>query len=77
MDTGETDPCDADTDNDGMPDGWEVHHGLDPLADDAGDDFDGDGFSNITEYNRGTNPEDSQSHPTRFMPWLPLLLGDD
>ena len=27
----ETDPLNADTDGDGLPDGWEVNHGLDPL----------------------------------------------
>ena len=29
----ETDPCDADTDGDGLPDGWETANGLDPLDD--------------------------------------------
>ncbi len=29
----ETDPCDVDTDGDGLPDGWEVANGLDPLDD--------------------------------------------
>lgn len=37
-----TDPASPDTDRDGMPDGWEVAHGLVPLFDDGGRDADGD-----------------------------------
>jgi hypothetical protein len=45
-----TDPNNADTDGDTMPDGWEVAAGSDPLVDDAGGDVDGDGLSNRDEY---------------------------
>ena len=76
VDSGETDPNNADTDNDGMPDGWEVQHGLNPLVNDAEEDLDGDGFSNIKEYQEGTLPDDPKSRPKRGMPWLQLLLGD-
>ena len=72
-----TDPCEADTEGDGMPDAWEIQYGLKPLVNDADKDADNDRFSNLTEYQRGTIPNDSQSHPPRAMPWLPLLLGDD
>ncbi len=52
-----TDPMDSDTDNDGMPDGWEVANGLDPLsAVDASQDPDGDGRTNLQEYQLGTDP---------------------
>ncbi|NLD35914.1 MAG: hypothetical protein GX654_03510 [Desulfatiglans sp.] len=71
------DCVDTDDDNDGMPDEWEEANGLDPLYDDASEDPDGDGFKNLLEYKRGTDPQDSRSHPPRAMPWLPLLLGDD
>ncbi len=66
----------SDTDHDNMPDGWEVTYGLDPKSNDASEDSDGDGASNITEYRRGTDPNDSGSYPSTAMPWLPLLLDD-
>lgn len=52
-----TDPNNADSDADGMDDGFEVDAGLDPLDDsDAVEDGDGDGLDNITEYFIGTDP---------------------
>ena len=50
-----TQPNDWDSDNDQLPDGWEWQYGLDPLSasnsDGAIGDPDGDGFSNLQEYN--------------------------
>ena len=52
-----------DTDSDGIPNGWEQAHGLDPLnPDDAAADNDGDGMSNLQEYLAGTNPTNAASH---------------
>jgi hypothetical protein len=76
VDSGETNPRNGDTDGDGMPDGWEVQYGLDPLVDDASEDADGDGFSNLIEYRRRTDPKDSENYPSVAMPWIPLLLDD-
>jgi hypothetical protein len=51
-----------DDDGDGMPNGWEQTHGLDPLnAADANADNDGDGMSNWQEYLAGTDPTNSAS----------------
>jgi len=45
-----------DTDGDGMPDWWEKFYGLDWQTPDSGLDTDGDGWGNLEEYLRGTNP---------------------
>ncbi|MCC6694070.1 MAG: CotH kinase family protein [Candidatus Hydrogenedentes bacterium] len=62
-----TDPMDLDSDDDLLPDGWEVNHSLDPNSD-AGDDGasgdpDLDTYSNLDEYDAGTDPRSDGSFP--------------
>jgi transcription elongation factor Elf1 len=63
----DTDPTNPDSDGDELPDGWEVANGLDP-QDTSGNygkygDLDGDGFSNLQEYNARTDPDNADSNP--------------
>jgi len=51
-----TDASREDTDRDGMPDDWEVLHGLDPTVDDSAGDRDLDWVSNLDEHAVGLNP---------------------
>ncbi len=52
-----TNPFSNDTDNDGMPDDWEVQYELNPVNSlDANQDKDKDGLTNLQEYQHGTNP---------------------
>ena len=47
----------VDTDQDGMPDQWEIEAGLNPSdPTDANGDCNGDGYTNIEKYINGINP---------------------
>ncbi len=52
-----------DSDEDGLLDDYEIAHKLDPKKNDANEDRDGDGFTNIEEFNAKTSPSDPLSHP--------------
>ena len=57
-------PEESDSDGDGIPDAWERAHGLNPVdPDDAAKDPDGDHFTNLEEFDSGTDPNDAKSHP--------------
>jgi hypothetical protein len=45
-----TRPAGWDTDQDGMPDYWEIEHGLNPGVADNNGDFDNDGYPNLDDY---------------------------
>ncbi|MHB1305798.1 MAG: lamin tail domain-containing protein [Limisphaerales bacterium] len=52
----------VDTDRDGLPDDWERAYFLDELnPDDAGEDVDRDGLTNLEEFLAGTSPRDPGS----------------
>ena len=54
----------VDTDHDGLPNEWEEQYGFnsnDPK--DASADSDGDGFTNLEEFEAKTDPKDPKSHP--------------
>ena len=69
-----------DDDHDGMGDSWEEANGLDPARNDAGEDADGDGFSNLDEYLLGTDPTSASEDgdcgscggKEHTIVWLPL-----
>jgi len=55
----------TDSDNDGMPNDWEVTYSLDPNnAADADTDLDSDNYNNVSEYLHGTEPNNVASVPT-------------
>jgi hypothetical protein len=49
-------PRDGDDDEDTIPNGVEADNGLDPFRDDAAEDLDEDGLTNLEEINLGTKP---------------------
>ena len=54
----------TDADGDGLPNEWEVVHNLNWLVNDAFEDRDNDGFSNLREYLSGSDPEIHHDQPS-------------
>ena len=65
----------TDTDSDGMPDYWEDLYSLNSTVDDADEDKDGDGLTNLEEYLGGTNP--AVREVKSITPILMLLLDSE
>ncbi len=65
-----------DQDDDGLKDGWEEQYFDNIEFTGKGDDPDGDGFSNLKEYEMGTDPNDRESHPSG-KPDIKLAGEDD
>lgn len=55
-----TNPGKRDSDGDAMNDDWEIAYGTDPLVDDADDDLDRDGISNLLEFFSQTQPDNQR-----------------
>ncbi|MDE1464138.1 hypothetical protein [Spartinivicinus poritis] len=62
-----TSPKSNDTDQDGMPDGWEIANRLNPLVQDHKADADHDGALNEEEYVAGTDPQDKSSIKSKVL----------
>lgn len=54
---------DYDMDDDGLPDLWERQYGGCDTCMDPGADLDGDGYTNLEEYEAGSDPTDQNSYP--------------
>ena len=68
---------DSDVDGDGIPDGWELEYGLDLLNNDADQDFDGDGLTNLQEFQGGASPRDPDSNNDGLMDGASIWAGID
>ncbi|MAG46989.1 hypothetical protein CL617_00145, partial [archaeon] len=51
----------GDTDNDGLPDNWEIENFV-GLSQGADDDYDNDGFNNLNEYRTRSDPRASEDY---------------
>ncbi|WP_242344289.1 PKD domain-containing protein [Anaeromyxobacter terrae] len=70
--------CAGDSDCDGLPDDWELAHGLSPFwAGDALADPDGDGLDNLHELAYGTDPRNADSDGDGFADGEEVLAGTD
>jgi len=71
----------ADTENsgagDGIPDYWEELHGLDPTVDDSGLDPDGDGLTNLQEFQNATDPQNDDTDGDGYNDGREVAQGTD
>ncbi|NPD88715.1 MAG: hypothetical protein HGN29_08315 [Asgard group archaeon] len=77
INTYNTDPLSNDSDSDGMDDLWEVTNGTDPNTDDADEDLDDDGLTNIEEYNLNTLPTNNDTDADGMDDYWEATYGTD
>ena len=63
-------PNSIDSDMDLLPDAWEIAYGLDPLVNDADEDPDEDGYTNLDEYYRGSDPLTGEVEEPPYILWI-------
>jgi hypothetical protein len=66
-----------DTDNDGMPDDWEIENGLDPDRADGTLDYDFDELVNVDEYLYNTDPYNPDTDGDHFNDGVEVQKGTD
>jgi hypothetical protein len=66
-----------DSDHDGMPNGWEKAHGLNPNKANAKKDPDHDGLTNIQEFRHKTDPKNADSDGDNLNDGQEVELGDN
>jgi len=64
-----------DTDEDGIPDWWEMQHFGSATGADAEADDDGDGLTNLQEYEHGTNPNNPDTSGDGLTDSEAIMLG--
>jgi len=69
-------PPPSDSDGDGLPDAWEMAN-FATLSANPGDDPDGDGASNMAEFNAGTNPNSPDTDGDGYTDGQELAAGSD
>ena len=71
-----TSPVSVSTAGDGIPDGWKIQYGLNPLAAiPPTQDSDGDGLTDLQEYARGTNPTNPDTDSDGLPDGFEVTLG--
>jgi len=70
-------PLSGDADGDGLPNDYELTYLLDPFRDDAAEDPDNDGLTNLQEFQRGTHPRLADTDGDGFNDGTEVALGTD
>ncbi len=64
-----------DSDNDGLPDDWEIRYFGNIQVQSGENDFDKDGFTNVQEYSKDTDPTSSSSIPEKKFDLTTIIIA--